>query len=113
MKLDELATTARDALSVRRVFTEPVDRDGSTVIAAATIVGGMGGGSGADDHGQDSVGGGFGMTARPVGMYVIKDGAVSWIPAVDVNRLLTVLATVFLITRSRIVRARLKAAGPA
>jgi CBS domain-containing protein len=114
MKLDELVTTARDALQVRRVFAEPVERNGATVIAAATVAGAAGGGHGEDDHGQEGAGGGFGLTARPAGVYVIKDGTVRWIPAVDVNRLLRTLgavAIVFLITRSRIARARLKAGG--
>ena len=30
-------------------------------------------------------GAGFGMNARPVGVYVIKDGTVRWRPAVDTN----------------------------
>lgn len=112
MKLDELTSTARDTLSARRVFTEPVERDGATVIGAATVGGGGGGGHGQDETGQQGEGGGFGLTARPVGAYILKDGNVRWVPAVDVNRLLATFAAlmaVFLITRSRIIRARLKA----
>ena len=30
---------------------------------------------------------GFGVTARPVGVYVVKDGEVSWQPSVDVMRI--------------------------
>ena len=41
----ELIKGARDALSVRRVFGEPVERDGVTVIPAATVIGGGGGGA--------------------------------------------------------------------
>jgi uncharacterized spore protein YtfJ len=112
MKLDELVTTARDALSAKRVFAEPVERDGVTVIGVAAVGGGGGGGHGQDEQGQEGQGGGFGLTARPVGAYVLKGGKVGWMPAVDVNRLLTALAVVvavFLLTRSRIIRARLKA----
>ena len=35
-------------------------------------------------------GGGFGVLARPVGVYVLTDGRVEWQPAVDVNRIVTV-----------------------
>ena len=36
MKVAELATTVRDAITVSRVFAEPYETDGVTVIAAAT-----------------------------------------------------------------------------
>jgi uncharacterized spore protein YtfJ len=111
MKFNELVSSARDSVSARRVFADPVEKDGVTIIGAAAVGGGGGGGQGQDEKGQQSAGGGFGLGARPVGAYVLKDGTVSWIPAVDVNRLLTILAAllaVFLITRSRIIRARLK-----
>jgi uncharacterized spore protein YtfJ len=42
MKLDDLKTLARDAISVRKVFGDPVERDGVTVIPAARIAGGGG-----------------------------------------------------------------------
>jgi uncharacterized spore protein YtfJ len=116
MRIDELTTAARDALSAKRVYAEPVERDGVTVIGVAAVGGAGGGGQGEDDKGQHGVGGGFGLTARPVGAYVLKGGNVGWMPAVDVNRLLTSLATVlvvYLLTRSRMARARLKAESKA
>jgi uncharacterized spore protein YtfJ len=67
MKIDDLVTTARDAITVRRVYGEPVTQDGVTVIAAASVWGGGGGGGGRDQHGQEGQGGGFGLHARPVG----------------------------------------------
>jgi uncharacterized spore protein YtfJ len=90
MSLSELLGTAREALSVRRVFGDPYERDGVTVIPAATVRGIGGGGGGKDDHGQEGDGGGFLLSARPAGVYVLKDGDVSWQPAVDVNRIVTV-----------------------
>jgi uncharacterized spore protein YtfJ len=90
MGLSQLLDTARDALTVRRVFAEPYERDGVTVIAAARVRGAGGGGGGKDEHGQEGDGGGFLFTARPVGAYVLKDGAVTWQPAVDVERVVTV-----------------------
>jgi uncharacterized spore protein YtfJ len=104
MKVDELMNTARDAASVRRVFGEAVVDGEVMVIPAATVAGGAGGGTGRDNHGQVGEGGGWGVNARPAGAYVIKDGQVSWRPAVDVNRAITVLGVVvvaFLLLRRR------------
>jgi uncharacterized spore protein YtfJ len=109
MKVAELATTVRDAITVSRVFAEPYEKDGVTVIAAATVAGGAGGGGGHDERGQEGEGGGFGVIARPAGAYVIKDGRVWWRPAVDVNRLLATIGAVaiaYLFTRVRIEKAR-------
>ncbi len=113
MKLDELVTSARDALAVRRVFAEPYSQDGTTLIAAARIAGGAGGGGGPDEHGQEGEGGGFGLQARPAGAYVVKEGNVRWVPAVDVNRMMTVLGAVaiaYLLTRARVIKVRSRAA---
>lgn len=112
MKLEELVTTARDALTVRRVFAEPFTHDGVTIIAAARVAGGGGGGGGQDDKGQQGEGGGFGVQARPAGVYVIKEGKVSWMPAVDVNRLVPIIgvvAVVGMLTRVRLAKIKAKA----
>lgn len=91
MQLTELVSGLRDAMTVSRVFGEPYVRDGVTLIPAAAIRGGGGGGTGRNDaQGGEGDGGGFGLVARPAGAYVIKDGAVSWQPAVDVNRIVAV-----------------------
>jgi uncharacterized spore protein YtfJ len=113
MKVAELVTSVRDAITVSRVFAEPYVTDGVTIIAAATVVGGAGGGGGHDDRGQEGEGGGFGVVARPAGAYVIKDGRVRWRPAVDVNRLTATIGAVaiaYLFTRARIEKARATAA---
>jgi uncharacterized spore protein YtfJ len=88
--VDEMFEGVRDALSVKRVFGEPIEAGGATIVPAAKVGGGGGGGGDSDHNG----GGGFGINARPVGAYVIRDGAVTWRPAVDVNR---VLALVFVL----------------
>ncbi|GAA0250330.1 hypothetical protein GCM10010492_58110 [Saccharothrix mutabilis subsp. mutabilis] len=109
MKVLELAAAARDAVSVRRVYGEPYEKDGVTVIPAAAVSGGAGGGSGTDERGQTGEGGGIGVGGRPVGAYVIRGGQVSWRPAIDVNRLvgsLTLVAVAFLVARVRVARAR-------
>lgn len=113
MKLDDLVSTARDAVTVKRVFADPYEKDGVTVIPTARVGGGGGGGRGTDEKGQEGEGGGFGVGGRPVGVYTIRNGEVAWIPAVDVNRIIVAMSTVavtYLITRARVAKARLKAA---
>ena len=83
MNVDEFLSGARDAMSARRVFGEPIEQDGSVVIPAAAVSGGGGGGGDAHDNG----GGGFGLRVRPVGAYLIRDGRVSWSPVVDPGRI--------------------------
>lgn len=94
MTLSEMVGVARDAVSARRVFADPVDTGGVTVIPAARVSGGGGGGQGHDENGQQGEGGGLGLGARPVGAYVVAGGQVRWRPAVDVNRLFAVLGAV-------------------
>jgi uncharacterized spore protein YtfJ len=109
MKVDELVSSAREALTVRRVYGEPYEKDGVTFIPAARFSGGGGGGTGTDDEGAGGEGGGFGLSARPAGAYVIVNGEVRWRPAIDVNRLaaaLSAVVVVLLLTRLR--RASLK-----
>ena len=81
--IDEILKGARDAMSVERVYGEPVEVEGVTVVPAAVVRGG--GGGGGDDGGNG--GGGFGLQARPVGAWVIRDGEATWKPAVDVSRI--------------------------
>ena len=109
MKVNEVLSNARDAITVKRVFGEPYEKDGLTVIPAAVVGGGAGGGTGHDDKGQEGEGGGFGVSGRPAGAYVIQDGQVSWRPAVDPNRIVVMvgLAVIaFLLSRPRLARAR-------
>lgn len=83
-------TGARDALTVGRVFGDPIEADGVTVIPVARVRGGAGGGGGesADsDEPGSGFGGGFGLDARPVGVYEVHDGELCWKPALDVTRL--------------------------
>ena len=80
---------AEDAISVRRAFGEPVERDGVTVIPTARVAGGAGGGGGESPEGERrGTGTGLGLSAKPVGVFVIADGVVTWRPAVDVNRVI-------------------------
>jgi uncharacterized spore protein YtfJ len=100
-------------MTVKRVFGEPYEKDGVTIIPAARVQGGAGGGSGDDPQGQGrGSGSGFGMTARPVGAFIIRGGELSWRPAVDVNRVVLgaqLVAIVALLTARTILKARAKA----
>jgi len=107
MKVTDVLAAATDSMKATRVFAEPVERNGTTLIAAATVSGGSGAGEGSDNEGQQGSGGGFGLGAKPVGAFVIKDGQVNWQPAVDVNRLMLIVGIVTvtaLIVGARIVR---------
>jgi uncharacterized spore protein YtfJ len=88
MDLKETIAAAQDSMTARRVFAEPYERNGVTVIPAATVQGGGGGGTGDQPDGKTGGGGGFGVRARPVGAYVINGDEVSWRPAFDLNRVI-------------------------
>ena len=81
--VDEVLRGAREAITVRRVFGEPYEQEGVTIIPAAAVRGG--GGGGGDDENNGGVG--FGVHARPVGAYVVSDGEVTWRPAEDPTRI--------------------------
>jgi uncharacterized spore protein YtfJ len=110
MEVQDVIDQARDALTVKRVFGEPYEKDGVTIIPAARVQGGAGGGSGEDPQGQGrGSGSGFGVTARPVGAFIIQGGELSWRPAVDVNRIILggqVVVVIALLTLRAIVKAR-------
>jgi uncharacterized spore protein YtfJ len=113
MEIQEVLAQARDSLTVKRVFGEPYEKDGVTIIPAARVQGGAGAGGGEDPQGQGKgSGSGFGVTARPVGAYVLREGELSWRPAVDVNRIILggqAVAIVALLTTRAIIKARAKA----
>ena len=118
MDVQQLISEARDAMTARRVYGEPVERDGVTVIPAAAVRGGSGGGGGKSAEGEGG-GGGFGLTARPVGAWVITDEGAAWKASPDVNRIvlggqIIGLAAVIFIGRILLARARpsSSASGP-
>ena len=112
MNVAEVMGVAKDAMTVKRIYGEPYEKDGLTVIPAAVVAGGAGGGSGQDDKGQEGGGGGFGVSGRPAGAFVIKDGKVSWRPVVDPNRVVAMIGLsviAYLVSRPRMTRARARA----
>jgi uncharacterized spore protein YtfJ len=111
MDLQELAEGVRDALTVQRVFGEPFERDGVTVIPVATVHGGGGGGQGEEPEGGGGAGGGFGLSARPAGVFTVTGGRVRWEPALDINRIIVggqIVAVVALLVVRSLVKARSK-----
>ena len=103
--LKEMMGSVRDTLTVERVVGEPIDRDGVTLVPVASIRGGVGGGGGegqgASDEEGSGGGAGFGVSARPVGAYVIRSQDVDWKPAVDPARMaLVVMFVALLVTRT-------------
>lgn len=96
--VDLVTESAKDALTVRRVFGEAYVSGDTTVIPVAKVMGGSGmgyGGGARPDTAEADVGGvegeggggGFGVRAKPAGVYVVRGGDVQWQPALDVNRL--------------------------
>jgi uncharacterized spore protein YtfJ len=91
--VDEVLKGYRDVITVKRVFADPYEKNGVTVIPAAKVMGGGGGGEGeGPEQGGKGMGSGFGIAARPAGAYIIRGDEVKWLPAVDANR---VIAGVF------------------
>jgi uncharacterized spore protein YtfJ len=125
MDVQDLLNKVAQNLSVTRAFGSAYEKDGSMVIPVALVTGGGGAGEGSGgpasassdegDHDDDAAqndadqssgsGGGFGGMVMPVGVYVVKDEKVRWIPAVNAN---LVIIVVF-ITLRMILRARFRA----
>lgn len=116
---------ARDSLNVRRAFGEAYQAEGATVIPVAKVMGGsgMGFGSGSGGESDDERrgphaegaggGGGFGARVKPLGVYEVRDGQVTWQPAIDYNRaiiggqvLLAIVAVAYACVRRTRHRAR-------
>lgn len=107
---------ARNAMSARRVFGDPYEKDGVTVIPAARVQGGAGGGGGEGPEGQGAGGGsGFGVNARPAGAFVVKGDDVEWRPAIDVNRVILggqLIAVAALLLARSVIKSRSETAPP-
>jgi uncharacterized spore protein YtfJ len=102
----ELLDKMAENLSARRSFGAAYERDGALIIPVVLVACGGGGGEGpikpaatkrtpaietvapANESPPDSqtptgTGGGFGGLILPVGVYVVKDDQVRWVPAYD------------------------------
>jgi uncharacterized spore protein YtfJ len=84
MNIDEVLSGAQDAMTVKKVFGDPIEKNGVSVVPVAKVAGG--GGGGGDNEGN--AGGGFGLAAKPAGVYVIRGGEVQWEPTVSPIRMM-------------------------
>jgi uncharacterized spore protein YtfJ len=115
VELEDLFNKMTSHLSVGRAFGVAYEKDDTLIIPVALVVGGGGGGGSDgptirasvrhfdidDDEVDDDVeddedetfvgqpmggsGGGFGGVVMPVGVYVVKDDRVRWVPAINVT----------------------------
>lgn len=112
MEVSELLDKTRGDISAKRVFGEPVQQGDVMVIPAAKVSGGAGGGEGKGPAEQGSgAGSGFGLSARPAGAFIVREGRVRWRPAIDVNRIILggqLVAMVGLWVLGSVLRARIR-----
>ncbi len=108
----ELLREVADDATVGKVFGTPIHHEGLIVLPVAKVSGGGGGGSGTGPapEGQENggTGGGYGMSAKPLGVFVLRNGRVTWRPAIDVNRVV-LGGQLVAITGLLVLRALLKA----
>jgi len=102
-----------DNAAVGTVFGDPVTHNGVIVIPVAQVRGAGGGGGGsslAPDRPEASgTGGGIALSAKPVGVFVVRNGRVAWRPSVDVNKVILggqLVAIVALLVIRAFIRAR-------
>ena len=110
MDVRETIEQAKDSMTVKRVYGDPYEKNGVTVIPAARVQGGAGGGGGEGPEGQGGgSGSGFGVNAKPVGAFVIRGDEVAWRPAIDINRIIMggqLIALIALLVVRSIAKAR-------
>lgn len=109
MRVMDVVNEAKGAMRASEVFGAPYEKNGITIIPAARIAGGAGGGG--DQQNPQAGGVGFGVSSQPVGAFVIKGNEVRWQPALDLNRVILmsqVVVIVALLTARAIVKASTK-----
>jgi uncharacterized spore protein YtfJ len=102
-----------DSTTTGKVFGPPINRDGITLLPVAKVSGGGGGGGGGaeGDNQAGGTGGGLGVSAKALGVFVIKDGKVGWRPALDLNKVIIgaqIVAVVALLTIRAVLKARIR-----
>jgi len=102
-----------DSAQAGKVFGAPIERDGMTLVPVAKVRGGGGVGGAnpatAEHAGKAGGGAGVGVMAKPLGVFVIRDGKVSWQPAVDLNKVILggqVVAALALLTLRTYLKKR-------
>ncbi|MEY2432385.1 MAG: hypothetical protein QOC92_2110 [Acidimicrobiaceae bacterium] len=93
MDLHTLLTQVTENLNAGRGFGPAYHHGDNLIVPVAIVVGGGGGGSGEPGreaetpprHGSGS-GGGLGLLTFPLGVYVVTNDRVKWVPALDMTR---------------------------
>ena len=93
MDVEQVLQRSGELMSAGRVFGQPIERDGVTLVPVAWIVGGGGGGVGGPPESAGD-GAGFGVVSIPIGAYEIKNGQARFVPTYDVGLLAIVGASV-------------------
>ncbi len=109
MRVMDIVSETKSVMRATEVFGTPYEKNGLTIIPAAKISGGAGGGG--DQHEPQAGGVGFGVMSRPAGAFVIKGDDVRWQSVIDVNRAILmsqVVAIVALLTLRTIVKSLAK-----
>ncbi|NUU17390.1 hypothetical protein HP550_09025 [Cellulomonas humilata] len=101
----DVTRAVNDTLTVRRVFGEAYEREGTLVIPVARVWGATGSGSGSGEVGARAEaaesedvpagvqqghggGGGYGVHVKAVGVFVVDGSGAHWQPALDLNRVI-------------------------
>ena len=107
MTVEALLAKASEGFNAGRAFGPIIERDDCLIIPVAWVAGGGGGGDALESTGgtAGATGGGFGGVTWPVGVYVVKDGQVRWMPAVDA----TLIALGALLVARTVLRIRARA----
>lgn len=100
----DVTRAVNDTLTVRRVFGEAYEREGTLVIPVARVWGATGSGAGSGEAGAPSRaegedvpsghqeghggGGGYGVHVKAVGVFVVDASGAHWQPTLDLNRVI-------------------------
>ena len=76
----------RDAITVRRVYGDPIERDGTWSSRPLRSAAAAAAAAASTPKARRAPGTGFGLHARPVGAFVIRGGDVRWEPVDDPPR---------------------------
>jgi uncharacterized spore protein YtfJ len=78
------------AMTARRVFGDPIENHGITVLPVGRVIAGAGRGGG---NGRSrGWGGGFGVISEPLGVFVIDGTGARWVPVAARNLLFSAIA---------------------
>ncbi|MFD3001887.1 spore germination protein GerW family protein [Pontibacter toksunensis] len=89
--VERIAEKMSAAANAKRIYGEPVERNGVTVIPVSKAAYGFGGGAGTK-AGEEGSGGGGGMVLTPVGYIEIKEGTTKFRPIQDPQTLIKLFA---------------------